>query len=113
MARSLIELLEELEKMFPDPLDEGELIERGFDKKTVSEAIGNALVNYQYGENPTEPQKLWISDKGFLIFYQMQMKKSVEKLDDSIIQFNKNSTWLSRLMIILTIVIIGLMVKPA
>ncbi len=108
MERPVSELLEELEKVFPDFLDTNKLIDMGFTKKIVDEALGYDLVNYQMATDPNEPRKIWISDKGFLVVYQIQIKKSIEKLDESIKQFSKISTYLSMVIIFLTVVIIGL-----
>ncbi len=95
MEKTLYELFEILDKNYPAPT-QADKIPSEF-SNIISYAIKNNLV-----DNSDYPQLTISSSAGLSILNQMKLKKSVDELNESIKNFDKSSTRLSRIMLVLT-----------
>ncbi|NJD75959.1 MAG: hypothetical protein FIB08_02515 [Candidatus Methanoperedens sp.] len=103
MHKYLGELLDELDNSYPKPLTIEELRKRKISSDAILEALDAGLINYppHYSgiltrrvfekDNLNEKMPCNLSSKGFELLNQVRMEKTIEQLDDSIIEFNKSS----------------------
>ena len=94
-------VLEKLDKAFPDPIDIG-ILYREFGQDIIDRCIRSRIIDIPTAEmnkhhdiiDPSIPCVL--SAYGFLLLNQIRMKKTLEMLNDSIYKFDKSSEYSSR-----------------
>ena len=133
METILGDLLEEMDKLYPENITIKELKKRGFSQKIIIESLHKGFIDYPYEmrDYPIEEAEIKdtmfviLSSNGFLALNQIRIKKATDELNKSIVNFDKSSDkssknmidltvwikWLSIGLLFISIVQIGLLLK--
>jgi hypothetical protein len=111
------DLLEFIDKRYPQGVTKGELINAGFSEDIIIEAyenldfIGNPIWAEQVIN--TYEAELVLTSNGFLVLNQIRMKKATDELNKSITKFSESSNLSSSKMEKLTLAMLILAVITA
>ena len=133
METILGDLIEEMDKLYPENITIKELKKRGFSQKIIIESLHKGFIDYPYEmrDYPIEEAEIKdtmfviLSSNGFLALNQIRIKKATDELNKSIVNFDKSSDkssknmidltvwikWLSIGLLFISIVQIGLLLK--
>lgn len=110
------DVLEELDKTFPNYVTYSKLQSKGYLQRTFELAEWNLIElkhksNHRTSENHEEEiirtgQEYRLNTKGFEFLNQIRIKKSLNNLDSSIKKFDKTASKQANILIILTIAIV-------
>ncbi len=116
MEKQLEDLLEYIDKNYPNSVLRKELSTQEFLPQLIDETLNNGLIVLAASCEGTgvayeldmgyENMPLILNSSGFLMLNQIRLKKATEKLNDSIIKFDESTTQYNNKITALTMIMI-------